>query len=100
MKTNSKKDLAAFVKRFAIYGMWSIVEDLRTGKSYRVMKKGKKMMQVPIQSLNERHSLKFNFDFDHTIFKYYLSDEELNEVELVLANGEPFTLSEGTSNAN
>jgi len=61
VKITAKKDLIDLVKRFAIPGTWSIVEDLRTMKSYRVMKKGKKVMQIPIQSLNEKHIMKFDF---------------------------------------
>jgi hypothetical protein len=44
VKINNRKDMLDFVERFAVYGAWSIVVDLRTDKSYRVMKKGKKIM--------------------------------------------------------
>ena len=49
-------------------------------------------MQIPIQSLNTVHHKKFEFDFDAAVYKYYLKDWEVNDIELVLANGEPFTL--------
>jgi hypothetical protein len=90
VKINSKKDIIEFIKRFAISGTWSIVVDIRNGKKYKVMKKGKKVMQIPIQSLNSVHHKKFEFDFNNDIFKYYLSDDELNDIELVLANKESF----------
>lgn len=44
VKITSKKDLTDFMKRFAIPGAWSIVEDLRNHKHYKVMKKGAKTM--------------------------------------------------------
>lgn len=48
VKITQKKDIVDFIKRFAIPGAWSIIEDLRTGASYKVMKKGPKLMQIPI----------------------------------------------------
>ena len=39
-----KKDVIDFIKRFAIPGAWSIVVDLKNNNTYRVMKKGKKIM--------------------------------------------------------
>jgi len=48
VKITSKKDIIGLIKRFAIPGAWSIVEDLRNNKSYKVMKKGKKVIQLPI----------------------------------------------------
>jgi hypothetical protein len=44
VKFNSKKDVIDFIKRFAIPGVWSIVIDLKTDVTYRVMKKGKQVM--------------------------------------------------------
>ena len=97
MKINSKKDVIDFIKRFAVPEVWSIVLDTKTGSTYRVMKKGK-FMQIPIQSLNSNHAKKFPFDFDEAIYVYYLEDEYLDDIELVLASGGPFTLSDGNSN--
>ena len=54
VKVSSTKDKINFIKRFAIPGKWSLIIDAATGKSYRVMKKGK-LMQLPIQSLNTQH---------------------------------------------
>lgn len=56
-------------------------------------------MQIPIQSLNNKHVKKFPFDLDEAVYTYYLEDEDLDEIELVLANGEFFTLNEGNSTA-
>lgn len=72
VKINQKKDFIDFTKRFAIPYAWSIIEDRRTYCSYKVMKKGPKVMQIPIQSLNTMHNKKFNFDLDELIYKYYL----------------------------
>lgn len=47
------------------------------------MKKGKSLMQIPIQSLNTVHSKSYDFDFDPAVFKYHLSDEDLDEIQLV-----------------
>ena len=80
MKINSKKDIIDFIKRFAIPGVWSTVVDLRDGKTYKIMKKGKQVMQIPIQSLNNVHHKKFEFDFDATIYKYFLKDIDLEEI--------------------
>ena len=44
VKINLKKDIIDFIKRFAIPGTWSIIVDLKNNKTYRVMKKGKKIM--------------------------------------------------------
>ena len=97
VKINSKKDLIDFIKRFAISGTWSIVIDTKNNKTYRVMKKGKQTMQIPIQSLNSKHNKKFPFDFDETMYAYYLEEEDIDDIELVLANGEPFILNDGNS---
>jgi hypothetical protein len=97
VKIKKKKDLVDFIKKFAIPRVWSIVEDLRIDKSYRVMKKSKQVMQIPIQSLNETHNKKFNFDFNTDIYKYYLIDEETEDIQLVLANGEYLILDESNS---
>jgi len=43
VKITSKKDIIGFIKRFAVPGSWSIIEDLRAGKCYKAMKKGKVM---------------------------------------------------------
>lgn len=59
------------------------------------MKKGKQAMQIPIQSLNTKHGKKYEFGFDQCIYQYHLKESDLNEIQLVLANGEPFILNEG-----
>ena len=91
VKINSKKDIIDFIKRFAIPGAWSIIVDAKTGKTHKVMKKGK-MMQIPIQSLNSEHFKKYEFDFNEAVYKYFLKDRDLGEIQLVLADGEPFIL--------
>ena len=80
VKVNSKKDVLDFIKRFAIPVTWSVVVDTKTGITHRVMKKGKKVIQIPIQSLNAKHLKKFPFDFEETEYPYYLEAEELNEI--------------------
>jgi len=40
--------------------------------------------------LNTRHNKKFDFEFDHEIYRYVIEAEELNEIQLVLNNGELF----------
>ena len=60
------------------------------------MKKGK-AMQIPIQSLNFKHLKKCEFDFDEDIYKYFLKDRDLEEIQLVLANGEFFLLDRDNS---
>ncbi len=52
VKVNSKKNKLEFLKRFAIPHAWSITYDMETGEEHRFYKKGKKIMQIPIQSLN------------------------------------------------
>ncbi len=47
-------------------------------------------MQIPVQSLNNQHSKKFEFEFDHDIYRYFIEKEELNQVELVLNDGMQF----------
>jgi hypothetical protein len=47
--------------------------------------------------LNSKHAKKFPFDFNESIYYYYLSDEYLDDIELVLATGERFTLSKDNS---
>ena len=44
VKIKGKKNIIDFIKRFAVPGAWSIVIDMRNGKEYRVMKKGKQVM--------------------------------------------------------
>ena len=78
VKINRRKDIIDFIKRFAIPGSWSIIEDLRNMKTYKVMKKGKRLIQLPIQSLNSKHTKKFYFDIDEEIFKYYLNDQDID----------------------
>ena len=34
------------------------------------------------------------FDFDESVYKYYLDDKDLKEIQLVLPDGEPFVLGE------
>jgi hypothetical protein len=77
--------------------VWSIVIDSKIDVTYRVMKKGKQVMQIPIQSLNSKHAKKFSFDFNESTYHYYLADEDLDDIELVLASGERFTLSKANS---
>ena len=36
---------------------------------------------------------KFEFDFDGGCYKYYLTDAELDEIELVLESGEMFAFA-------
>jgi hypothetical protein len=95
VKINSKKDVVDFIKRFAIPSKWCTVIDARSGKVFKVMKKGK-YMQIPIQSLNIVHLQKFEFDFDGGCYKYHLTDDELDEIELVLEIGEMFEFPETT----
>lgn len=54
------------------------------------MKSGKKLIQIPIQSLNTVHAKSYDFDFNPEVFKYHLGDEELDEIQLVLQSGEKF----------
>lgn len=54
-------------------------------------------MQIPIQSLNSKHNKKFPFDFDEAVYIYYLEEEDVDDIELVLANGKPFILNDGNS---
>lgn len=56
------------------------------------MKKGTSLMQIPIQSLNCKHSKKFEFGFSEDIYKYELKQEDFNEIELVLSNGSIFAV--------
>jgi len=44
VKINFKTNILDYIKRFAIPGTWSIIKNLRAGKSYKVMKKGRKVM--------------------------------------------------------
>ena len=90
VKVNSKKSKLEFLKRFAIPHAWSVVYDMETKEEHRFYKKGKKIMQIPIQSLNNQHSKKFKFEFDHDIYRYFIEKEELNQIELVLSDGTQF----------
>ena len=82
------------IKRFAIPGRWCTVVDSVSGRVYKVMKKGKSLMQIPIQSLSTVHSKSYDFPFKHDIFKYHLSDDELDQIELKLGSGEVFEFPE------
>jgi hypothetical protein len=52
VKINSNRfknaDKIACIKRFAVPGRWCTVIDKVSGKVYKVMKKGKVLMQIPI----------------------------------------------------
>lgn len=50
-------------------------------------------MQIPIQSLNGVHLKKFPFNFDEVVYSYYLEEEDLYDIQLVLANGQSFVLN-------
>lgn len=54
------------------------------------MKSGTKLIQIPIQSLNTVHTKSYDFDFNPEVFKYYLDDKELEEIQLILQSGEQF----------
>lgn len=73
MKVDSSKDKIDFIKRFAVPDKCSLVIDIATGKTHRVIKKGSKFMQLPIQSLNTQHQQKYEFDLED-YFKYDLSE--------------------------
>lgn len=85
------------MKRFATPGKWSTIIDATTDKTYKVMKKGK-FMQIPIQSLNTVHQQEFEFDIDLDIFKYHLSKQELDDIELVTVSGSTFAFEESLNN--
>lgn len=51
-------------------------------------------MQIPVQSLNTTHSKSYDFPFDETVFKYRMSDKEVEEVKLVLESGKAFDFPE------
>ena len=51
-------------------------------------------MQIPIQSLNTVHSKSYDFPFYETVFKYRMSDKEVEEVKLVLESGKAFEFPE------
>jgi len=52
VKVNFKKNKEECLKWFSNPHAWSIAYDMTTGEEYRFYKKGKKVMQIPIQSLN------------------------------------------------
>lgn len=86
-KNDEKVDV---IKRFAVHGRWCTIVDTAGGKVSKAMKKGESLMQIPIQSLNTMHIKSYDFDFDPKVFKYHLSDKELDEIHLVLESGEDF----------
>lgn len=47
-------------------------------------------MQIPIQSLNTVHLKSYDFSFDETVFKYRMSEKEVEQVKLVVENGQEF----------
>lgn len=59
------------------------------------MKKGKKVMQIPIQSLNSKHNKKFNFNFNEDVYQYSLEENDFTNIDLVLSDGNTFLFEVG-----
>lgn len=87
----TKTNIEEFMKKFAYQNKINYVDNTQesTKEKLTVIDKiGPKMLQLPIQSLNEIHEKKHHFPINENIFKYRPSKEELAGILTSFSNSD------------